>query len=503
MLSRLPCDSMNLGNNIRKQVTKKMITFQIEFDKEKIENFEGLIATVRESVLQLGREIVVNALEEWDEELRETRDKNRYRSKGKRKSCVKTWLGAIEYERNVYVDRSDPAHKRCVYLLDEEKEISRIGCVATDICEMAAQSVVEGTYRGAAKEITEMTGLSISAQGVWDIIQGIGETERKRISRYAEQAKQNQGVGVIESKILYEENDGIWLNLQGKSREKYGPAREMKVGIAYDGVHWEIGKDKKKRRTLNNKLAYAAFEGAVEFRQNKEGLVGSRFNVDEIELRVINGDGAQWIQKRSDVACISVLDKYHRNKKITECVSDKETAKCIRDMLYKGQIDDVMTYLEAMINSVEDPIMESKLKELYLYYKNNQDALVDYYDRGIDIPPTREPGVIHHARLGSMESNVFTLIGNRMKGRRANWSINGANHLAAILCAYHTTGMESIFGRREPLSQPTEKTIENAPFSAAKVQKKVGHGYVPEHSSTLPNIKWLKQISSLKPLSEI
>ena len=480
-----------------------MITLQIEFDKEKIENFEGLIATVRESVLQLGREIVVNALEEWDEELRETRDKKRYRSKGKRKSCVKTWLGPIEYRRNVYVDRADPEHERCVYLLDEEKEISRIGCVATDICEMAAQSVMEGTYRGAAKRITEMTGLSISAQGVWDIVQGIGETQRKRISRYAQEAERNQGIGAIESKILYEENDGIWLNLQGKPREEYGSAREMKVGIAYDGVRWEIGKDKKKRRTLSNKLAYAAFEGSAEFKRNKEGLVGSRFNVDEIELRVINGDGAQWIQKRPDVACISVLDKYHRNKKITECVSDKEAAKSIREMLYQGKIEDVMTYLEAMINSVEDPIKEAKLKELYLYYKNNRDALTDYYDRGIEIPPTREPGVIHHARLGSMESNVFTLIGNRMKGRRANWSINGANHLASILCAYHTTGMESIFGKREPLPQRTEKTIESTPFSAAKVQKKVGHGYMPEHAATLPNIKWLKQISSLKPLSEI
>ena len=162
-----------------------------------------------------------------------------------------------------------------------------------------------------------------------------------------------------------------------------------------------------------------------------------------------------------------------------------------------------MNYLEAMINSVDDPIKEAKLKELYVYYKNNQDALIDYYGRGIEIPPTREPGVIHHARLGSMESNVFTLIGNRMKGRRANWSINGANHLASILCAYHTTGMGSLFGRREILPEPKEGMMENTPISAAKVQKEVGQGYVPEHASTLPNITWLKQISSLKPLSEI
>ena len=218
-----------------------MITLQIEIDNSKIENFDELNAAVRETVLQAGREIVVQTLREWDEGLRKTRDKKRFRCKGKRKTCVKTWLGAIEYERNVYIDGSDPEHKQCVYLLDEEKGIQRIGCVATDICKMAAQSIVSNTYRGAAQEITEMTGLSISAQGVWDIVQKVGENQRQQVERYAQQAQQHQSVGIIESKILYEENDGIWLKLQGKSRKEHGATKEMKMGIAYDGATWQIG----------------------------------------------------------------------------------------------------------------------------------------------------------------------------------------------------------------------------------------------------------------------
>lgn len=62
-----------------------------------------------------------------------------------------------------------------------------------------------------------------------------------------------------------------------------------------------------------------------------------------------------------------------------------------------------------------------------------------YYDRGIKIPETRQPGEVHQARLGSMESNVFKLIGNRMKGHRACWNIDGANNLAALLCKVHST----------------------------------------------------------------
>lgn len=47
----------------------------------------------------------------------------------------------------------------------------------------------------------------------------------------------------------------------------------------------------------------------------------------------------------------------------------------------------------------------------------------------IEVPLTS--GVTHNARLGSMEGNVFSLIGNRMKGRRACRRVDGGNHLAA------------------------------------------------------------------------
>ena len=85
------------------------------------------------------------------------------------------------------------------------------------------------------------------------------------------------------------------------------------------------------------------------------------------------------------------------------------------------------------------------LQDLQRYYTENKEALKGYYDRGIDIPETREPGVIHHACLGGMESNVFTYIGNRMKDGRCCWSIDGGNNLAVILCGYHSNGLEYIF----------------------------------------------------------
>lgn len=53
----------------------------------------------------------------------------------------------------------------------------------------------------------------------------------------------------------------------------------MKVGIAYDGATWQVGKKGRKRRTLDRKVAHAGFESAETFRERKEGVVSSRFDV--------------------------------------------------------------------------------------------------------------------------------------------------------------------------------------------------------------------------------
>ena len=491
---------MSLRTTYESEVDDTTITVEVEIDKREIETFGELVKTAFRTAMEFGRKLVVTVLEARDEELREERDKRRFRCKGKRKTCIKTRLGEIEFSRNVYVDKAAPEQGSCVYLLDEDLGIDRVGLVSEELCQIAAGTVCETSYRGAAKLISETTGQSISAQGVWNIIQKIGVTRGKQIERQANDAVHHNGTGVVQSPILYEENDGIWLDLQGKSRKEYGRSKEMKVGIAYDGATWQLGKGGKKRRTLDCKVAYASFENAREFQRSKEGVVASRFAVDEIDLRVINGDGAQWIQKHGDADCIGVLDQFHRNKKITECVRDPEFGKLLRDLLYEKRIDDLMDCLEAQINSVTDGQEKADLCELQRYYRNNKDALLGYYDRGRTIPPTKEPGVIHHASLGSMESNVFTLIGNRMKGRRACWSIDGANHLALILCAYHTTGLEGLFAAPcavETAAPPT------ATCSSASIQKKAGKGTEHYHAASLPGYAWLRDLTAYVPFSEL
>lgn len=476
------------------------ITVTIEINNSTFESFEKLEEYAQIKSNELGQAIMRSCLETKDMQLMAERDTKRYRCKGLRKTCIKTRCGTVEYSRRIYQDAFAQADEpRNVYLLDESMGIEKIGNVSPGLCKLAASSVCESSYRAAARQVTELSGQPISAQGIWNIVQELGQRQKKRIEKNAVLAKESQGIGTIETKLLYEENDGIWLHLQGKAREKFGKSKEMKVGIAYDGVLCTENKRGHKRRMLNNKIAYSCFDQVKEFRNNKEGLVASTFNVDTIELRVINGDGASWIQKQKGTNTISVLDAYHRNKKIRECVKDPEKAKLISSVLYEKNTDELLEYIEAAITTVVDDEEREGLQELYDYYSENRESLQGYYDRGIEIPPTREPGVLHHARLGSMESNIFTLVGNRMKGRRFNWSIEGANNLSSLLCAYHTTGMEGLFAEmpKDPLIVP-EWIDDGAPLSAKEITGSIGKGYeYPGAVSTQESPYWLKDIARI------
>ena len=318
------------------------ISIELDFGKKEIETFEELVSGAYELAMGFGRDLVRQVLESQDEKLARNRDKRRFRCKGKQRTSVKTKLGAIEYSRNVYVDNTVTEGPKCVHLLDEELGVEKIGQIARDVCETAAELVCESSYRAAAHAITETTGLSISAQGVWNIVQKLGEQRSDQIERHAELARLGRGVGCVETKLLYEENDGVWLKLQGKDRKEFGASREMKVGIAYDGVTWELQKGGKQRRTLDCKVAHAGFETAKKFRENKEGVISSRFDVKKIEQRIINGDGASWIQKRRKTNDICVLDKFHRNKKLTECIRDKDFLQTARTLLFENRIDDLL-----------------------------------------------------------------------------------------------------------------------------------------------------------------
>ena len=174
--------------------------------------------------------------------------------------------------------------------------------------------------------------------------------------------------------------------------------------------------------------------------------------------------------------------------------------------LYEKEVGIVLDLIEARINSTDAETEKSKLRELFSYFKENEDSLLGYYDRGMAIPDTVEPGVVHHALLGSMESNIFTLIGNRMKDRRHCWSVNGAANLAALLCLKHTAGFGDLRCSLAPLPEPQAvepDEFDPPPMSASSVPETVGKGSECFCNVSLSDSPWLRDIAACQPFSDI
>lgn len=473
-------------------VCKMSITKDEEENKIEIREIERKIYA---SALAASRAAMTEYLEALDDAQAEARDRKQYRDKGKRQTVLKTVMGEVVFNRRVYETENEAGRKSYVYLLDEALGINTPGQMSPMLSEIVATTACESTYRETARQVGELTGQSISHQTAWAITQEAGERVRAREEVLAEQARHNKGSGKLESKLLYEEADGIWLKLQGKDRKRYGPSKEMKAAIAYSGV-----KQNGKRRRLADKVACAGFDGIKDFIARKEGVIASVYRMDEIELRVQGGDGANWIAANKDEAAIYQLDPFHRNKAIREYVSDPELQKLMIDLLYAKDIDLLLAVIDASINSTMDPVEQEKLQKLLEYFSNNKAGLVPYYRRGEKIPPVNEGLTL--ARCGSMESNIFTLVGNRMKGRRACWSVRGADHLAALLCLKHTGRLSAVLSGFGPII-PADVEPFTVELSSHQVPERVGKGYNGFKHAAIPGAPWMKELLGMKSLAKM
>ena len=183
--------------------------------------FNELEKKIYKFVCTLGCELLKMYIEKYDEKLMKTRDKEKYRHKGKRKNTVKTLMGEIEYERAMYVVKEDGKMKY-EYLLDEALELTPIGKISENLAEAIVEVAVNTTsYRKAEENIKNITNESISHEGIREVVLKLGEKITKREKEEIKHYEEKELVkGTKEVSALFEESDGIWINLQGVDREK-------------------------------------------------------------------------------------------------------------------------------------------------------------------------------------------------------------------------------------------------------------------------------------------
>ena len=117
-----------------------------------------------------------------------------------------------------------------------------------------------------------------------------------------------------------------------------------------------------------------------EFHEKREALIENKYNVDEIQQRILNGDGGSWIKEPYDPEAIFRLDRYHIYQEILRKIQDKKAQQDIRELFDKEKIDEMLEYIQIYATSVESPDKtdkkSKKAKELYKYFNKNREGLL-------------------------------------------------------------------------------------------------------------------------------
>lgn len=436
--------------------------------------FKELEKNIYAWVCQIGREFTKEFLERYDRMLMEDRDKKKYRNKGARQTTVKTVYGEVTYQRMVYEVIEEDGTKRFVYLLDETLELDHVGLISTNMAELLVKRITELSYRECAAKVSEMTGQTISAMGVWNVIQALGEKVYNEEATLTEEYKKGHVKGEKEVPVLFEETDGVYIKLQGKDRKKEKQDKaEIKIGIAYDG--WR--KTGPERYALENKVVVAGFSKAKEFQEYREAVIAQEFNLDEVSQRILNAEGASWIKKVKDKSTCFQLDPFHRNKEVKEKIHERAVREAVLELLREEEIEEVFRYLEIYWNSLSDDDEIQDVEELIRYYENNREGLLPYQSQGLDLP--EPPEGLEYRNMGTMENHVWSVIAKRMKHGHRSWSRRGGNHLAKILAKKCSGKLYEVTERlRSPVFEEEKvEELYGEILMSAKAPKKEEKGY--------------------------
>ena len=306
--------------------------------------FNDLEKKVFKFVCFFGCLIIKLLLEAYDKKLMNARDIKKYRHKGLRTTHVNTVMGEVKFKRAMY-EINENGVSKTVYLLDKKLKLNTDGNISNNLIEKVVEVVpITDSYRKAETVINETTNTTLSHEKIRNIIVKIGDKITRKEKEERKLFDKGQIVaGLKEVVALFEEADGIWINLQGKDRKerleenkkkaekedkefnsKMKIKTELKLHVMYEG--W---KKDDPRHSLVNKQYIAGIMKPKEIAKLRDARVYRQYDVKKIKMRVTNGDGAAWTKGTTAKGGFYQKDEYHIMQEIVRDVP-KEYQKIIK-----------------------------------------------------------------------------------------------------------------------------------------------------------------------------
>ena len=427
--------------------------------------FNNLEKKIFKFVCNFGCLIIKLILESYDRKIMKARDTKKYRHKGLRKNTIKTVMGEVEYVRAMYEVEEEGIKKR-VYLLDEKLHINTEGKASENLIEKIVETVpITDSYRKAETVLKETTNATLSFEWIRNIVVKLGDKITKKEKEERKMLDKGQLVaGLKQIIVLFEEADGLWINLQGKDRKErleknkkkcekenkeFNPKQkiktELKLHVMYEG--W---KKDDKRHPLINKQYIAGMMKPKEIKKLRDARVYQQYDVEKIKLRVVNGDGAKWTKGITAKGGIYQKDQFHIMQEIVRDVP-KEYRNIIEELVKNKEYDKIEKAIEGLKEELGGEYKAvKKLNRLQSYLSSG----LERYQDIVEIPEA--PEGIEYRNMGTQESQIFSKLKKRFCSGRKAFSEHGANALAKICVLSEKFSLEEL---EKPI--PIDTSVED------------------------------------------
>ena len=427
--------------------------------------FNNLEKKIFKFVCGFGCLIIKLILESYDRKIMKARNSKKYRHKGLRKNTIKTVMGEVEYVRAMY-EVEEAGIKKRVYLLDEKMHINTEGKASENLVEKIVETVpITDSYRKAETVLKETTNATLSFEWIRNIVVRLGDKITKKEKEERKMLDKGQLVaGLKQITALFEEADGLWINLQGKDRKErleknkkkcekenkeFNPKQkiktELKLHVMYEG--W---KKDDKRHPLINKQYIAGMMKPKEIKKLRDARVYQQYDVEKIKLRVVNGDGAKWTKGITAKGGIYQKDQFHIMQEIVRDVP-KEYRNIIEELVKNKEYDKIEKAIEGLKEELGGEYKAvKKLNRLQSYLSSG----LERYQDIVEIPEA--PEGIEYRNMGTQESQIFSKLKKRFCSGRKAFSEHGANALAKICVLSEKFSLEEL---EKPI--PIDTSVED------------------------------------------
>lgn len=374
------------------------------------------------------------------------------RSRGLKEKSIVTLLGDIRFARSAY---QCPRCGETRYPGDEEVDVVKTR-YSPGVRRLVSDFGSDAPFKRVSRQLKMAAALDISRKDCERIAEGVGqevagwfEAERDRL-RFQEPPPPETAKTID---TLYVEFDGTGVpmapqELEGrKGKQENGAAktREAKIGCVFTQTAFN-----KEGRPVRDP-ASASFVGAIEPADQFQWRIYAeavRRGLYAAKRVVCVTDGAEWIRNIVQThfpGATHIIDLYHAREhlvRLCKLLFGRDLWRFNQykdqwwDDLNQGRIEKIIEEtLKHMPRNEQDA---KEIKEEMGYFETNKERMryTDYFEKGLFVGS------------GVIEAACRTVVAQRMKHSGMEWTVRGANAIAALRCAIQSNRFEEFWEQR-------------------------------------------------------